>query len=147
LGDVLNAHSGVYVTLRKDQNIRGYVGHLPGDQPLAKITGQMALQAAIMDKRFAAVKLDELDEIHIEISVLAPYKKVINHKDIMAGRDGVFIKKHGKQALILPNTAVEQGWTRVELLDALCLKAGFPPGSWKTDAKLYTFQAEVFGED
>jgi AMMECR1 domain-containing protein len=32
------------------------------------------------------------------------------------------------------------------MLEHLCRKAGLPPGSWKENAQLYTFQAMVFKE-
>jgi len=42
--------------------------------------------------------------------------------------------------------ATEQGWSREEMLDQLCLKAGLPEGSWRKGAEFQTFQAIVFHE-
>ena len=106
----------------------------------------MAVQAAFNDRRFHQVRLKELSEIEIEISVLTPYKLVGGADDIVIGRDGVKITKDSRSAVFLPQVAPEQGWNRDQMLDHLCRKAGLSPGSWKEGAQLYTFQALVFKE-
>ena len=141
-----NTHQGAFVTLKKNGELRGCIGHMAEDMPLQKCVGRMALSAAFNDRRFRPVELEELDDIEIEISVLTPFELVPSYKDIVIGRDGVVIKKGGRQAVYLPQVAPEQGWTREETLDHLCQKAGLPSGSWKEGAELYTFQAEVFSE-
>lgn len=137
---------GVFVTLKKHDQLRGCIGHMSEDMPLCRCVGMMALQAAFSDRRFSPVTIDELADIEIEISVLTPFELVSSYRDIVIGRDGVVIKKDGRQAVYLPQVAPEQGWTVEETLDNLCRKAGLPSGSWRKGAELYTFQAEVFHE-
>jgi AmmeMemoRadiSam system protein B/AmmeMemoRadiSam system protein A len=142
----LFAKRAAFVTLKKRGELRGCIGHMATDQPLAQVVGSMALQAAFNDRRFPPVRADELDSIEVEISVLTPAKPVSGPGEIVVGRDGVVLSKDGRSAVFLPQVAPEQGWTRDEMLDQLCRKAGLPAGSWKEGARFSTFQAEVFHE-
>ena len=137
---------GAFVTLKKKGELRGCVGRMIGDEPLVKIVGVMAIQAAFNDRRFNQLTADELNNTEIEISVLTPMKKVSGAGDIVVGRDGVFLGKGDHHAVFLPQVATEQGWNREEMLDNLCLKAGLETGSWKKGAQFSTFQAVVFSE-
>jgi len=137
---------GVFVTLKKKGELRGCIGRIIGDEPLCKLVGAMAVQAAFNDRRFQPLTAGELNDTNIEISVLTPMKKVAGASDIVVGRDGVLLSKDGRSAVFLPQVATEQGWNREELLDNLCLKAGLTAGSWKAGAQLSTFQAIVFSE-
>ena len=137
---------GVFVTLKKKNELRGCIGRIIGEEPLGKLAGAMALQAAFNDGRFRPVTADELREIEIEISVLTPLREVSGAAEIVVGRDGVVLVKDGHSAVFLPQVATEQKWNREEMLDNLCAKAGLPPGSWKQGAQLSTFQAVVFSE-
>lgn len=142
----LKARRGAFVTLKKNGQLRGCIGRMTADWPLQKTVGAMALQAAFNDGRFAQVAADELNQLEIEVSVLTPYRKVSGPEAIRVGTDGVVIKKAGKSAVFLPQVAAEQGWTRHEMLDRLCRKAGLAQDAWKEGAELLTFQATVFSE-
>lgn len=137
---------GVFVTLKKHGELRGCIGHMIADEPLGKIVGTMAIQAAFNDRRFSPLTAGELKDIEIEISVLTPMQKIGNASDILTGRDGVLLSKDGRSAVFLPQVATEQGWSREEMLDHLCQKAGLNTGCWKKGAQFSTFQAIVFNE-
>ena len=137
---------GVFVTLKKRDCLRGCIGHMMPDRPLAPLVGMMALQAAFEDPRFSRLTLQEVPELEIEISVLTPMKPVSGFGDIVVGRDGVLLQKGGCSAVFLPQVAPEQGWGLEEMLDNLSCKAGLPASAWREGACFYTFQAEVFGE-
>ncbi len=139
-------YQGAFVTLKKDGQLRGCIGHMAEDRPLCRVVGGMALQAAFGDRRFPGLRRDELDEIEIEISVLTPFAPVAGPEAIRVGRDGVVLRKSGKSAVFLPQVATEQGWNREQMLDQLSRKAGLPAGAWRRGAELLTFQAEVFSE-
>ncbi len=137
---------GVFVTLKKRNELRGCIGRIIGDEPLGKLTGAMAWHSAFDDPRFNPVTADELRDIEIEISVLTPLKEVSGPEQIVVGRDGVLLVKQGRSAVFLPQVATEQKWNRDETLDNLCAKADLPRGCWKQGAQLLTFQAVVFSE-
>lgn len=137
---------GAFVTLKKGHDLRGCIGHIPPDAPLARQVGAMALQAAFNDPRFEQLRLDELRQIEIEISALTPPRRVGGPADIVVGRDGVVLRKGDRSAVFLPQVAVEQGWGLEEMLDNLSEKAGLPRRAWREGATFETFQAEVFSE-
>lgn len=139
---------GVFVTLRKKGELRGCIGTLLPQEPLAKAVRSMAIQSATADPRFPSVALEELKDIEIEISVLTVPVKVSGPDEIVLGRDGVIVKKGFRQGVFLPQVAEETRWTKEQFLSALCAhKAGLEPDAWKkSDTELYVFQAEVFSE-
>ena len=141
-----NFPQGAFVTLRKAGQLRGCIGHIPGDTALGKTVGSMAVQAAFGDPRFAPVEINELKNLEIEISVLTPMKAIASANEIVVGRDGVLMSAAGTSAVFLPQVATENHWDRAEMLDNLCMKAGLQAGCWKRNAKFQVFQAEVFSE-
>lgn len=137
---------GAFVTLKKYGELRGCIGNMTPDLPLYQTVGRMALSAAFHDSRFPRLSLSELKDVQIEISVLTPYQRVESVDQIRVGPDGVLLKRSGRSAVFLPQVAPEQGWTRNEMLDNLCRKAGLASDCWKQDAEFHTFQAVIFSE-
>ena len=138
---------GVFVTLKKQGNLRGCIGRMIPDRPLAVLVSMMAIQAAFEDPRFRPVTIDEMPKLSIEISVLTQMQPVSGPEKIEVGRDGVLFQKGRSSAVFLPQVAPEQGWGRDEMLCNLCEKAGLQADAWKEGGACFsTFQAEVFGE-
>lgn len=142
----LYAKRGAFVTLKKRGQLRGCIGYMREDLPLVYVVGRMAIQAAVADRRFSPLPLEELEEVEIEISVLTPAKPVAGVEEIVLGRDGVILSKRGHRAVFLPQVATEQGWSREQMLSRLSKKAGLPEDGWKEGAQLSVFQAEAFHE-
>jgi AmmeMemoRadiSam system protein A len=140
LSPVLRRAQGVFVTLKKQGELRGCIGHTAADTPLAQNVGAMALQAAFNDHRFPPLEPSELPRIEIEVSLLTPLVKIAGPEAIVLGRDGVVLRKSGRSALFLPEVAVEQGWTRDEMLGHLCAKAGLPEDAWRSGAEFLAFR-------
>jgi len=136
----------MFVTLKKRGELRGCIGEIVPEKSLYRLVGSVALKSALEDPRFRPLRHEELKDVEIEISVLTPPAPVAGADDVIAGRDGVILKKDGRSAVFLPQVATEQGWGRDKMLDELCLKAGLPAGSWRKGAQFLTFQAEVFSE-
>ena len=152
----LREKHGAFVTLRRHGELRGCIGYTSNETPLAKAVVENVINAASRDYRFAPVESAELGEITIEISALSPgdspetpFKRVRDLKEIVIGRDGLFIEKLPKRGgILLPQVAVEQGWDVPQFLSAVCRKAGYPDGTWsEPDARLFRFSAQVFSED
>jgi len=146
---VLQEKRGVFVTLKKGGELRGCIGYIQPVEALALAVRDVAIQSATGDPRFSPVRYDELKDIRIEISVLTVPARVKNAEEVVLKRDGVIIRKGYRQGVFLPQVADETGWRKEEFLSNLCqYKAGLPPDAWKEKStEIYTFQAEVFGED
>lgn len=145
---VLNKEMGAFVTLKENEELRGCIGNLIGTEPLYLTVRDMAVEAAVGDPRFAALKLPELKKIEIEISVLSPMEKVNSADIIELGKHGVLVRKGMQSGVFLPQVAAETGWNKEEFLSNLCLhKAGLAPDAWKDKStEMYIFTAEVFSE-
>ena len=142
----LSQARGTFVTLRRQGQLRGCIGRIETNEPLAKTVPVVALETALHDSRFAPVKVEELADVHVEVSVLTPPVKLDNPRDLVAGQDGVVLDYQGHRGIFLPQVWDETGWTRVEFLRELASqKAGLPPDAWQ-QATLYVFQDQVFEE-
>ncbi len=144
--DDLKVHSGAFVTLNKNGQLRGCIGRFVTDEPLYKTVEEMTVAAAVQDYRFPPVQKDELDKIEIEISVLTPLKKINSIDEIVLGRDGIYIVKGNRHGTFLPQVATETGWSKEEFLGHCARdKAGIGWDGWK-NAEIYTYRAVVFSE-
>jgi len=146
---------GVFVTLKKHGNLRGCIGHIQeGDKPLYELVRDYVIHSAVHDRRFKPMTKEEVDDVHIEISVMrhvdspmSPFKECSDPTTIVVGRDGLLIKNGMRQGILLPQVPVEQKWTLDQYLDGICRKAGLPRDVLDDPrTKLYTFSAQVFGE-
>jgi len=148
LAGPLLENRGAFVTLTRDGSLRGCIGTFTSDEPLYKTVSYMALEAAFSDPRFTGVSKEELGDLKIEISVLTPMKRIYDPETVKVGRDGLYMKRGFRAGVLLPQVPVEYGWDRLKFLQQTCLKAGLSPDAWQSDlTELYTFQAEIFGED
>jgi AmmeMemoRadiSam system protein A len=142
----LARRSGAFVTLKKGDELRGCIGNLRADMPLYQRVQELAIAAATSDPRFPPLRTEELDEVTIEISVLAPLHRVVDMQQIEVGTHGLVILQAGRQGVLLPQVPVQEGWNRGEFLENLCLKAGLMPNCWTSQPTLYSFTAVVFGD-
>lgn len=142
----LFAESGAFVTLTNKGNLRGCIGRFTVDMPLYKVVQEMAISAATRDYRFDHVSMKELDQIHIEISVLTPMRKITSIDEIELGKHGIYIKKGSNSGTFLPQVAKDTGWNLEEFLGHCSRdKAGIGWNGWK-EAEIYVYEAYVFGE-
>ena len=146
--DLPDLHAGAFVTLHRSGQLRGCIGHIEADRPVADVVAQMAVSAATEDPRFAPVLAVELPAIDVEISVLGPLERIDprDPRQIEIGRHGLVIEQGRHRGLLLPQVATEWGWDRETFLCHLCAKAGLPRDAWQTGAAVYRFEADVFGE-
>jgi AmmeMemoRadiSam system protein A len=143
---VFGLHAGVFVSLHRHGGLRGCIGQPYGERPLADTVGRCAIAAATEDPRFPPVTAAEFAECDLEVSVLGPTTPVARPDEIIVGRHGLIVEQHGRRGLLLPQVATEYGWDRETFLAHTCMKAGLPRDAWKTGARLFRFEAEVFGE-
>ena len=138
---------GVFVTLKRNGQLRGCIGNIWPEEPLAEAIVRRTVDAAMNDHRFRPVAVHELDLIDIEISVLTVPTRVESFDDIEVGRHGIVLEKFRRRAVYLPQVATEQGWNLDETLNHLAEKAGLPTDAWRSDAHFDVFEAQVFGEE
>ena len=140
--------SGVFVTIKRRGALRGCLGTLQCRLGLAREVARCAADAASEDPRFPAVSPDEIPELAIEVSVLGPLDE-IDPRDpsaIVIGRHGLVAEQDFRRGLLLPQVATEWGWTAEQFLRQTCVKAGLRGDAWARGARIYRFDAEVFGD-
>lgn len=143
--DTLRQPAGAFVTLWKNQDLRGCVGHVLADQPLYKTVIESAKAAALYDSRFHPVQPSELPKLALEISVLSALQE-IPPDQIEVGVHGILITKGRTRGLLLPQVATEHGWSRETFLAETCRKAGLPADAWRRGAKIEVFTSDVFDD-
>ena len=146
--------SGVFVTLNKQDSLRGCIGY---PLPIKKLSDGLidaAISAATQDTRFSPVSVDELDKITFEVTVLTPPVEIKVEqpseylKQIQVGKDGLIVENSYSSGLLLPQVPTEYGWDVEEFLEYTCQKAGLEKDAWKDkDTKISKFQGVIFKEE
>ncbi|MGD9898824.1 MAG: AmmeMemoRadiSam system protein A [Calditrichaceae bacterium] len=145
--DGLNTKTGVFVTIKIHEELRGCIGYIKGYSALVESVRKMAISAAFHDPRFNPISESELSDAEIEISVLSPMIRVKNLTEIEVGRDGLLIRRLPHEGLLLPQVATEYNWSRETLLNQTCLKANIDQSAWKDPiTEIYRFSAVIFKE-
>lgn len=141
----LREHRGAFVCIHKGKELRGCIGVIEGTRPLHETVQKMAVQAGFNDPRFRPLTPSELEDIHVEISVLTPMQRIKDVGQIQLGKHGLWICRGHRSGLLLPQVATQQGWNVTEFLEWTCRKAGLPPEAWKdAETEIYIFSAQVF---
>lgn len=140
----LKQNIGAFVTLYKNDKLRGCIGTFNPQKPLYKVIVEMAIAAARKDSRFSIVSEKELNDISIEISVLTPRKKINSIKQLILGKHGIYIQKGVKNGTLLPHVATNMKWSKEEFL-RYCAeeKAGIKMKNIK-DSDVYIYETIVF---
>jgi AmmeMemoRadiSam system protein A len=142
----LTQPAGAFVTLHRDGQLRGCVGHVEASDPLGDAVARAAINAALHDSRFPAVEADEVRSLEIEISVLSPPESIAP-ETILPGRHGLLIVKGEHRGLLLPQVAAGRRWSSQRFLEETCAKAGLPCEAWRDPAtRVFAFTAEVFSD-
>src|SRR5436853_6634318 len=89
----LRRPSGAFVTLTRNEELRGCIGSIEPIAPLYLAVSQSAVNAAFRDPRFHPLRSEELPHIHVEISVMGPIERVTDIGEILVGRDGLIIRR------------------------------------------------------
>jgi len=137
---------GVFVTLHVKEKLRGCIGVIETAEPLAASIAHCAAGAALHDPRFSPIRIEELESLQIEISLLSP-PLPIRLEEIEIGRHGLIVAKDRNRGLLLPQVAVEHALDRETFLSETCRKASLPRDAWKTDdVQILGFTCEVFSD-
>ncbi|HSB56614.1 MAG TPA: TIGR00296 family protein [Nitrosopumilaceae archaeon] len=146
-------NSGVFVTLNKDEELRGCIGFPTPERKLYQSLVDAAVASATEDPRFPSVTFEELSSISFEVTVLTPPEEIRVESTseypskIRVGKDGLIVRWEFGAGLLLPQVPVEYGWNEEEFLSHTCEKAGAPPDYWKRrSTKILRFEGIVFRE-
>lgn len=142
-----------FVTLKIHDKLRGCIGNIePSGWNLWESVKRNAVNAAFYDSRFTPLTREELDQVHIDISILTEPAPLdySDSNDLMAklspGKDGVILRHRGRGATFLPQ--VWEQLPTIELfLGHLCRKAGLADDCWLTEhPEIELYRVQSFGE-
>jgi AmmeMemoRadiSam system protein A len=152
LPEILRKPGASFVTLKKNNALRGCIGALEAKLPLVEDIRQHAVAAALYDYRFPAVQTNEVEDISIEVSILTEptrleYEDPENLLQLLRPMvDGVILTDGERRATFLP-----QVWEKIPspslFLSMLCEKASLPSNAWQTQKlHVYIYQVETIHE-
>lgn len=142
---ILNDKTGAFVSIYVQDKLRGCIGGFAQDKTLNELVQKMSVSAAC-DKRFDSLKIEEMDEMKLEISVLSPLKKIESIEEIELGKHGIYIQQNSNSGTFLPQVAKKTKWTVKQFLSHCARdKAGIGWDGWKT-AEISTYEAVIFSE-
>lgn len=118
--------SPLFVTYELDGDLRGCIGTF-GHQDLRGLC-KSALVAALQDRRFAPITLEEFPHLECHVTLLQDFRDITAEPyDWQIGVHGIELELQdagGLSATFLPSVAEEQGWTQQETFTNLIRKAG-----------------------
>ncbi|MCB1325950.1 MAG: AmmeMemoRadiSam system protein A [Spirochaetales bacterium] len=150
-------HAATFVTIKRDQQLRGCIGSLEPRLPLAEDVRRNARRASRSDPRFPPLATAELAGLTVSVSVLGPTRAFApssQHElltELGRLRPGLILEFGPKRATFLPAV-----WEQVpephEFLSLLKRKAGLPVDFWSPELsfQLYgtlQFERNIVGDD
>ncbi len=148
----LKEKGATFVTLTKNQTLRGCIGTLQAYRPLLKDVEANALAAAFDDPRFPPLVADELDLVEVEVSLLSAMQPISFSSEqdalsqLRAGVDGLVFEFRHYRSTFLP-----QVWEQLPEPSAfmahLKQKAGLDPDFWHEDFKIYRYTVKKWKEN
>jgi AmmeMemoRadiSam system protein A len=128
--------------------LQGCIGTLEPHRSLVEDVAHNALGAAFRDPRGRSLRLDDVDALEVEVTVLGPLERVPSEDEALAcaalrpGVDGVVFAWGGRRATFIP-----QMWQHFAdaptLLGELKQKAGLPADFWAPDVEVWRYTAVV----
>ena len=140
-----------FVTLHEEGELRGCIGCLEAEQPLADALVYFAQAAAFSDPRFPPLQETELAHCQLSISLLGPLspipaasrQQVLAH--LTAHRGGLWLQSPGHRATFLPAV-----WRELpepnQFLNQLLRKGGWSIDAWPATMQGYSYQTLEFAE-
>ncbi|MCK8826205.1 AmmeMemoRadiSam system protein A [Natroniella acetigena] len=132
----LAKQAGVFVSIKKDGQLRGCIGTTkPTQANIAEEVIKNALSAAFKDPRFEVVNLNELEELTYSVDILGEPEKVESIQQLDPKKYGVIVKQGNQTGLLLPDLeGVDTATKQVEIAKR---KAGISLN--ETDIELMRF--------
>ena len=138
--------SAVFVTLTDGGELRGCMGTLDPEQPVAQAVAAAAMTASLDDPRFYPVEPGELADLEVDVSILGVPVELAGPTDFVPGLDGIVVERGRRLGLLLPEVATDHGWDGERMLEAVCRKAGLPQDAWRQpETRCRVFRTVRFG--
>ena len=140
-----------FVTLRIQEELRGCIGNLEANRPLALDISHNAQGAAFRDPRFPPLEEAEFDNLNIHLSILGPPAPIefLDESDLLGrlapGTDGLILAADGYRATFLPDVWKNLPGPR-DFLNALKKKAGLPGGYPLKKVSIYRYSTVSISE-
>jgi len=137
---------GLFVTLHVRGKLRGCIGVIEARATLGESLVRCAADAALHDPRFAPMRVEEIEDLHIEVSILSDMLP-IRPEEVEIGRHGLLVERGMRRGLLLPQVATEHRLSREQFLAETCFKAGLQRDAWRdVQTKLYGFECIIMAE-
>ncbi len=102
--EMLSRRAGVFVSLKKDGDLRGCIGTIsPCQKNIAMEIIENAVSAGVYDPRFPPVKRSELSQLICSVDVLSEPEPIVSADELDVKRYGVIVSKGRRRGLLLPN--------------------------------------------
>lgn len=140
---------GVFVTLTKNDQLRGCMGCLETSEPLVKSVSSCAYNAAFRDPRFPRLTAEERSLIDIDISILSPMELLsVNSREDLLNQlepdiDGLLLEDGYHRSTFLPKVW-ESLRSPQDFLQHLLLKAGLPADYWSDNMRFSRYRTISF---
>lgn len=141
-----------FVTLEKNNTLRGCIGSVIARRPLINDIIMNAKNSAFSDPRFLPVQQNEISQLKIAVSILSEPKKMsfTDENDLLRQMrpniDGIIIRDGIYQAVYLPSVW-EQLPDKREFLETLKVKAGLNPDYFSDTFEAYRFETVYIKEN
>ncbi len=100
----LSRPGGVFVSIKKNGNLRGCIGTTRATQEsLAKEIINNAISAAVKDPRFNPVNINEVEELTYSVDILDKAEEVDDISQLDPKEYGIIVRKGDHSGLLLPN--------------------------------------------
>ena len=148
----LHAWHASFVTLYKNNQLRGCIGHLEATQSLLEDIVENAFSAAFKDHRFAALDTKELPALEISLSILSAPEPIRFDSEvellsiIRPGIDGLILEDDHHRGTFLPSV-----WDSLpesaDFLRELKRKAGLPGDYWSNTVRFSRYTTQQITAD
>src|SRR5438552_13797347 len=88
---LLTPHAA-FVSVHVRGDLRGCMGHVEADRPLYLAVEELAVAAASRDPRFEPIRIEELRDVKLEISILSGLRPA-KPEDVVLGEHGVVVTR------------------------------------------------------
>lgn len=150
--DIFLQKSGVFVTLKIANKLRGCIGYIESDNTILNNIIECSVSSAFFDPRFEPVNSTELENLNISVSILTKPEEYV-YKDneelikyLSENKPGVVLEYGIYKATYLPEV-----WEDLkdpeEFLSSLCMKAGLDKNFWKNNKiSIFIYYSEIYSQ-